>query len=79
MQKPLSKNIVKVYHDAIATEALEILELSHSRVLLVTDLCKHQPRKDEEESISNLSGLTVYEVVHPLFRLGSGSYQERVR
>lgn len=44
MQKPLTKNLVKVYHDAIATEALEILEISQAPLILVTDLNKHQPK-----------------------------------
>jgi CBS domain-containing protein len=37
----MNKNVVKVYHDAIATEALEILEIHSGRVLLVTELQRH--------------------------------------
>lgn len=54
----ISYGVVRVYQDAIAIEALEILEYFKGRLLLVTDQVKHHVVEGE----SPLAVATVFEV-----------------
>jgi hypothetical protein len=51
----ISDSVVKIYHDAIAVEALELLEVYKTRLLLITDQEKHRPHAENESSLSVLS------------------------
>lgn len=60
----ISDSIVRIYNDAIATEALEILEANQTRVTLVTDQQKHEEKTARESDMSVISVYSVTLIAH---------------